>query len=177
MPKQRVVDGGHGVLTDHSIPRGAKSGSRTPNWKLRVWPGYESGRRELGLAYAEVSLRTQNRQQRDAAIELLEAAAPDPEVMVRLGYLLEQKGDVTRAAQLYRDGSRLQPNAVTALVNLGAIEGRRGNYGSAISLWRRALVANPAQPEAARNLSLLLRALGRTSEAAQVETTLRAFEE
>jgi Flp pilus assembly protein TadD len=97
--------------------------------------------------------------------------------MVRLGYLLEQKGDVTRAAQLYRDGSRLQPNAVTALVNLGAIEGRRGNYGSAISLWRRALVANPAQPEAARNLSLLLRALGRTSEAAQVETTLRAFEE
>jgi hypothetical protein len=177
MPKQRVVDGGHGVLTDHSIPRGAKSGSRTPNWKLRVWPGYESGRRELGLAYAEVSLRTQNRQQRDAAIELLEAAAPDPEVMVRLGYLLEQKGDVTRAAQLYRDGSRLQPNAVTALVNLGAIEGRRGNYDSAITLWRRALVANPAQPEAARNLSLLLRALGRTSEAAQVETTLRAFEE
>jgi Flp pilus assembly protein TadD len=148
-----------------------------PNWTLRAWPGYESGSRELGLAYAEVSLRTQNRQQRDAALELLETAAPDPEVMVRLGYLLEQTGDVTRAAELYRNGSRLQPNAVTALVNLGAIEGRRGNYEAAITLWRRALVANPAQPEAARNLSLLLRALGRPSEAAQVEATLRAFEQ
>lgn len=177
MPKKRVVDGGHGVLTDHSIPRRAGPDTGAPGWTLRAWPGYESGSRELGLAYAEVSLRTRNAGQHKTAVNLLNMAAPDSEVLVRLAYFAEQKGDMSHAAELYRKSLRMQPYMVTALVNLGAIQARQGAYDEAISLWRRALLANPAQPEAARNLSMLLRALGRSSEADQVDAALRKFGE
>lgn len=177
MPKAGVVDGGHGVLTDHSIPRRVGSPAATPGAVLRAWPGYGSSRRELGLAYAEVSIRTGDGRQRTAALELLSPERADAEVLVRLAHLLQQRGEHSRAAEMYRRGLRLQPNAVTALVNLGAIEARQGAYETAISLWHRALEANPAQPEAARNLLTLLRALGRRNEASQVEATLRTFGE
>lgn len=172
-----MVDGGHGVLTDHSIPRRVGSPAETPRVELRPWPGYESSGRELGLAYAEVSSRTGDDRQRQAALELLTKERPDAEVLVRLAHLLQQKGEHSRAAEMYRQGLALQPNAVTALVNLGVLEARQGRYQTAITLWRRALEANPAQPEAVRNLSTLLRALGRQSEAAQMEATSRTFGE
>jgi tetratricopeptide (TPR) repeat protein len=175
MPKKPVVDGGHGVLTDHSIPRRAASPEETPATTLRPWRGYESSRRELGLAYAEVSIRTGSDRQRETALEMLNIENADAEVLVRLAHLVQQKGEHSRAAELYRRALRLKPGVVTALVNLGAYEARQGAYETAISLWRRALEANPAQSEAARNLSTLLNALGRRSEAAQVETTLRTF--
>ena len=172
-----MVDGGHGVLTDHSIPRRVGSPAETPRVELRPWPGYESSGRELGLAYAEVSIRTGDDRQRQAALELLTKERPDAEVLVRLAHLLQQKGEHSRAAEMYRQGLALQPNAVTALVNLGVLEARQGRYQTAITLWRRALEANPAQPEAVRNLSTLLKALGRQSEAAQMEATLHTFGE
>jgi tetratricopeptide (TPR) repeat protein len=177
MPKAKVVDGGHGVLTDHSIPRRIGSGKVSAGWELKPWPGYESSRRELGLAYAEVSVRTRNDRQQKAAVELLDAENADAEVLLRRAYLNQQKGDQSGAAELYRRALRLQPHAITALVNLGAMEAGQGNYDAAISLWRRALSANPAQPEAGRNLATLLRALGRQTEAAQIEANLRAFGE
>ncbi len=175
MPKKQVVDGGHGVLTDHSIPRRPGSEKTASGWALRPWPGYEGADRELGLAYAEASVQTQNRQQRETAVTLLAATAPDAEVLLKLAYLVEQRGELQRASELYRRVLTLQPHSMLALVNLGGIEGRRGNYGQAVRLWRKALEINPGQPEAGRNLALLLRALGRTSEAANVETSFRQF--
>lgn len=177
MPKAKVVDGGHGVLTDHSIPRRPGAAKPVPAWELRPWQGYESGNRELGLAYAEVGARTGNSRQLEAALKLLSMDADDPTVLVRLAHLSQQKGDKVRAAELYRKGLRLQPYDITALVNLGALEAEQGNYQAALSLWRRALSANPAQPEAARNMATLLRALDRHKEAAQVEAQLRRFGE
>ena len=148
-----------------------------PSWELRPFPGYESSNRELGLAYAEVGDRTGNRRQHDAVQKLLAVDLDDPAVLMRLAHLAQQAGDKARAAELYRKGLQLQPYDITALVNLGGLEAGDGNYGAALSLWRRALSANPAQPEAARNVITLLRALGRTEEAARVEAQLRSFGE
>ena len=58
MPRGPVVGGGHGVLTDHSIPRRASSPESLPPrdvWKLQPFSKADAGARELGLAYAEIS--------------------------------------------------------------------------------------------------------------------------
>ena len=174
MPRERVVDGGHGVLTDHSIPKTARKLAVEPanGWKLEPFLGAGAAR-ELGLAYAEVGLRTRDRVQQDEAMRLLSSIAVDPEVAVRLGDLLQRKGQTSRAGQLYL----LAPNSIVALVNLGGIYGSRGEYDKAIRLWRSALEKNPGQREASLNLARTLRALGLSAEAAKVEAAMRRFED
>jgi len=58
------------------------------------------GLRELGLAYAEVGLRTGDRRQQEEAIRLLSRVNPDADVALRLADSLQRRGDVARAAQL-----------------------------------------------------------------------------
>ena len=176
MPRARALDGGHGVLTDHGIPKKpgpAVAVSRA--WKLEPFLGSGS-LRETGLAYAEVGLRTGSRQQQDEAIRLLSQVPADSAVAVRLGDLLQRQGQLARAEQLYRTAIG-QPSApLAALVNLGAILGSRGEHDEAIRLWRAALEKDPGQREASVNLARLLRALGRVDEAARVEHDLHRFD-
>ena len=106
-------------------------------------------------------------------MRLLSSIAVDPEVAVRLGDLLQRKGQTSRAGQLYL----LAPNSIVALVNLGGIYGSRGEYDKAIRLWRSALEKNPGQREASLNLARTLRALGLSAEAAKVEAAMRRFED
>lgn len=167
MPRTRAVDGGHGVLTDHSIPRkpaAAGVGSLKP-WRLTAFKGFDGDPRSLGLAYAEVGLRTQNRQQLNEAVRLLNMSARDGEVMARLADLYFRQGNRTRAFHLYTDAHRADPGSMAVLVNLGIIEAERGNAERAISLWLSALERNPGLMEAATNLEILLKALDRTREA------------
>lgn len=170
MPKRRVADGGHGVLTDHSIPRKPGKSGSIVSQQLEPWPGFEAGVRELGLAYAETGLQPRK------ALGLLSSAPPDAAVLLRIAWLHEQSGDYDRAAESYRRALLLQPAAVFALVNLGSIEARAGRYAEAISLWQRALAANPGQLEAAKNLIALLRSLHRPLEADRVADAMRYFE-
>ncbi|MEO8126091.1 MAG: multiheme c-type cytochrome [Bryobacteraceae bacterium] len=174
MPRARVVDGGHGILTDHSIPKRPRkiAFEGAGVWKLEPFLGGGEAR-ELGLAYAEVGLRTGDRRQQDEAIRLLSSISVDPEVAVRLGDLLQRKGNTARAEQLYA----LAPNSIAALVNLGGIYGARGEYSKAIKLWRSALEKNPGQREASLNLALTLRSLGLADDAAKVEASMRRFQD
>jgi len=174
MPRERVVDGGHGVLTDHSIPKRARKVAFEPAgvWKLEPFLGGGEAR-ELGLAYAEVGLRTGDRRQQHEAIRLLSSVVVDPEVAVRLGDLLQRKGYTARAEQLYAQAL----NSVVSLVNLGGMYGSRGEYRKAIQLWRAALEKNPGQREASLNLAMALRALGLSDEAAKVEAGMQRFQD
>ena len=160
MPKSPAADAGHGVFTDHSIPRvPAQPQTKTaPSWQLRGFSTADAGDRELGIAYAEVGVRTGNRQQQAEAIRLLTAAPQDAEVEVRLGDLEERAGAPDRALALYRSALRKDPNAVVALVNLGRLYGSQGFLDQAITLWREALKRNPCLTEAAANLQIALRA-------------------
>jgi hypothetical protein len=160
MPKARASDAGHGVFTDHSIPRlpnpdlprGAKS------WNLVGFTPADEGGRELGLAYAEIGVRTGDRRQQAEAIRLLTAAPQDVEVEVRLADLQERAGNPDRALTLYREALRQDPNSVLALVNLGRLYGSAGLLDRAIALWQEALKRNPCLPEAGANLQIALTA-------------------
>ena len=77
MPKSRAADAGHGVFTDHSIPRvpGRARARPAASWNLRGFSAADAGDRELGLAYAEIGVRTSNRRQQAEAIRLLTCRA------------------------------------------------------------------------------------------------------
>ncbi|MGH9722888.1 MAG: cytochrome c3 family protein, partial [Bryobacteraceae bacterium] len=137
MPKGRVVDGGHGVLTDHSIPRrAARIAFEQPTpWRLAGFSRADAGDRELGLAYAEVFLRTGDRRQRDEALRLLESAPPGPAVELRLGDLYQRTGQIARAETLYRSVLKQDANNVVALVNLAGVVASRGRLDDAILMW------------------------------------------
>jgi tetratricopeptide (TPR) repeat protein len=185
MPKNPAADAGHGVFTDHAIPRRptaqaarARNESST-SWILRAWRAADAGDRELGLAYAEAGVRTGDRRQQAEAIRLLSGAAQadgaqDGEVQVRLADLLERAGNPARAMELYRAALRQDPNAVVALVNLGRLYGSSGRLDEAIALWREALKRNPCQVEAGANLQIALRAKG---DVAGLEVIRRSQEE
>jgi hypothetical protein len=167
MPKHRVVDGGHGVLTDHSIPRGeGATRPRVPSsWRLRAFRGFSADARSLGLAYAEVSRKTGEPKQAAEAMRLLKGVTPDADVLVELAYIRERNGEIGRAAELYQEVLRLDPNSMTAMVNLGTIYGTAGELQDAIVLWGEALKRNPCQPEAAENLTQAYAAVGERTRA------------
>jgi hypothetical protein len=160
MPKSRAADAGHGVFTDHSIPRVPGLARTQPgaSWNLRDFHAADAGGRELGLAYAEIGVRTGSRRQQAEAIRLLTAAPQDAEVQVRLADLQERAGNSARALALYQAALRKDPNAVVALVNLGRLYGSSGLLDQAIALWREALKRNPCLAEAGANLQIALRA-------------------
>jgi hypothetical protein len=171
MPKSSAADAGHGVFTDHSIPRVA---SRTrvktaPSWQPAGFSAADSGARELGLAYADAGARSGDRRQQAEAIRLLTGVPEDVEVQVRLGDLLERAGSADRAIALYRSALRKDPNAVAALVNLGRLYGSQGHLDEAIALWREALKQNPCLFEAGANLQVALRAKNDVSGADAVK--------
>ncbi len=183
MPKSPAVDAGHGVFTDHTIPRnparkpegqtGRARAQSAASWKLRGWSAADAGDRELGLAYAEAGVRTGDRRQQAEAIRLLTGAVQDPEVQVRLADLQERAGNPAGALALYRAALRQDPNAVVALVNLGRLYGSSGHLDEAIVLWREALKRNPCGAEAGGNLQIALRAKG---DEAGVEAVRRSQE-
>jgi hypothetical protein len=163
MPKSPAADAGHGVFTDHSIPRVPRSpqsvrAKSAASWTLRGFTAADAGDRELGLAYAEIGVRTGDRRQQAEAIRLLTSAPQDGESQVRLGDLQERAGNFTRALELYQAALRQDPNLVVALVNLGSLYGSNGLLDQAITLWREALKRNPCLVEAGANLQIALRA-------------------
>ncbi len=176
MPKSAASDAGHGVFTDHSIPRIAAHASKRAEalaWRLRGFSAADSGDRELGLAYAEIGVRTGNLEEQAEARRLLRAAAPDAERDVRLADLEERVGDVGRAVTLYQEAMRQDSNLVVPLVNLGRLYGSRGFLDQAMTLWRRALGHDPCLAEAGGNLAIALRAKG---DATGVEEVRRGQE-
>ncbi|MGH9675403.1 MAG: hypothetical protein ACRD44_19705, partial [Bryobacteraceae bacterium] len=176
MPKGRVIDGGHGVLTDHSIPRGTHPiafESAAP-WRLVEFLSGDSGAREIGLAYAEVFLKTRDRRQRDEAIRRLEGVPRDAEVAVRLADLYQRIGRHALAEELYRAALAREPSNRIALVNLAGIVASRGRLMDAIVMWRNALKQNPCLNEASINLVTALSALGDRLAAEAVRQARRA---
>jgi predicted CXXCH cytochrome family protein len=179
MPKSPAADAGHGVFTDHSIPRtpaarAGRAGAQTAaSWTLRGFSAADTGDRELGLAYAEAGVRTGDRRQQAEAIRLLTAAPQDAEVQVRLADLHERTGNPGRALTLYQAALRQDPNAVVALVNLGRLYGSSGLLDQAIVLWSEALKRNPCLAEAGTNLQI---ALGAKNDTAGREAVRRSQE-
>jgi tetratricopeptide (TPR) repeat protein len=168
MPRGHAVGGGHGVLTDHSIPRHPSqvAPASQANWKLQPFLPADAGQRELGLAYAEIAARTGDARQIREALRLLSAAEQDPQMQLRLADLYQRSNDPQRAATLYRSILQKAPASVVALVNLANAYAAAGNLSDAIPLWREALRLQPCQTEAAQNLRTAYQATKQTKELA-----------
>ncbi len=146
MPKAAAVDAGHGVFTDHSIPRVPRHAAQHAGQKHLVAFLGAADDRAWGIAYAEAG-------DGRARQHLLRAQPADAQVLLRLAV---SEPDARRAASQYQSVLREDPGNVTALVNLGVFYARAGGTEEAAKLWRRALDANPAIEGAAVNLSQVL---------------------
>jgi hypothetical protein len=152
MPKRKVVDVNHGVLTDHSIPRIPTGITVTKNhWTLAPFSAENKGDRELGLAYATLFLRTGDPRQESEAMRLLSAAPLDLEVQFALANLSERRGNFSRAFSLYQSGNPA-PGFAPALIDLGVYFGVNGKVKDAITIWRGVLKQNLCAEEAGINL-------------------------
>ena len=159
----------HASLTDHTIPRTASNQpvqAVPPDARLAAFGGATASDRDLGLAYASLALRDNNRTQGLRAIALLEKADPAGfKVLTQLAQLLERAGQQQRACDLYERAVQLDPAPVAAAVNLGSCYASRGQVERAIPLWQAALLRNPALEAARLNLAVALYRTGDTPAA------------
>jgi Flp pilus assembly protein TadD len=161
------------MVTDHRIVRVERTDLvAAPSTGRLLEFGTEQPRaRELGLAYGEVASRG-NVFAAQEATRLLEEALPlhedDPDVLTRLGYLHQMRGDLQGAERLYDRAWQVDPNTAVTAANLGVLYARRGELGRALELWRNAFSRNPQLTELGLNLANGLCAAGDASGAREV---------
>jgi hypothetical protein len=161
MPKAQSLEAEHSVFTDHSIPRGARGrpvstetdsdGELVSFWGDKVEP------RELGLAYAQLGVRSQDTKRVVRAVELLKAAETqgqvDASVLVQLGYASDQLGKSEEAISYYKRATQQDPTQTVASVNLANHLAMKGQHREAIALWEDALARNPGLESARINMA------------------------
>jgi len=89
----------------------------------------------------------------------------DPEILLGLGWGLEERGDIAGADACYCQALRGDPFHVPALVGLGRVRLRQGRAANAAALLREAVGLEPDMPEIRNNLGTALAAQGRHDEA------------
>jgi tetratricopeptide (TPR) repeat protein len=84
------------------------------------------------------------------------AAAQQPSAVAsfRAGVALQQRGELERAAEAYRQAIEAEPEYAEAHANLGAVLARLGQYDQAVLSYDRALRINPQLNAARLNLGL-----------------------
>jgi hypothetical protein len=161
MPRVDSADIGHTVVTDHRILRRRQEDRPLPS---SVGPLVQFGTqspdaRDLGLAYGEVALRGDAVAAAEA-LRLLEQVrrerAPDADVLTRLGYLRQARGELDIAEKLYEEALAIDPSRAVVAANLGVFYVRRGALSRAIDLWRSAFENNPQLSDIGVNLGRAL---------------------
>jgi tetratricopeptide (TPR) repeat protein len=109
------------------------------------------------------------------AATTLAAPAQDPSALAsfRAGVAAQQRGELERAAEAYRQAIEVEPRYAEAHANLGAVLARLGQYDQAVLCYERALLINPQLNAARLNLGLAHYRAG--ALAAAVETFKAAY--
>lgn len=155
MPKAKVIDAGHSVLTDHSIHRHPSVRKAAPTGELVLFGGGRPSARAIGLAYANLAVRTGDRRHLEKAIPFLRNAdTKDAPVLTQLARWEELGGRAGAAVALYEAALRDDPHRIVAAVNLGSIAARQGDLERAIGLWKAVFDRDPATTEAGINLAI-----------------------
>jgi predicted CXXCH cytochrome family protein len=176
MPRMESADISHTVVTDHRIVRQRSVETPRPSTVGRLipfgaLPSGPSGPRELGLAYGEVALRGEAFAAAEAARLLEEARRENPadaDVLTRLGYLYQARGDLVRAEQAYAEALKVDPRRAVVAGNVGVFAARRGLLTRALALWRPAFETHPHLSEIGLNISRGLCAEGDAAGATAV---------
>ncbi|MDX6711183.1 MAG: hypothetical protein QOH96_2199, partial [Blastocatellia bacterium] len=172
MKKTPKGDIGHIALTDHRILRRPLKQVIEPAPAQNLIPfNLENANspRELGLAYAELALRTRNSRHSSEAFRLLNGVLPtypkDAEVLTRLAYLYQERGERDRARPLYEAAIQEDSHQMVAVVNLGAIYTWDNQIDRAIKLWSEALNYDPGSSAAGVDLAVVFCARGNREQA------------
>jgi Tfp pilus assembly protein PilF len=173
MPRLESADIGHTVVTDHRIPRVRQADRpRTREVRRLVQFGKATpDARDLGLAYGQVALRGDAFAKRES-LRLLESAQQqhpdDPEVLTRLGFLYQSRGNLDTAQKYYERAFKLDPDRAVVANNLGVFYSRGGMLTRSLELWRNVVDKNPHLSEIGVNLGVGLCAVGDTEAAKAV---------
>ncbi|MEO8130279.1 MAG: multiheme c-type cytochrome, partial [Bryobacteraceae bacterium] len=176
MPRTPAVTVQHAAFTNHSIPRRPQTPDEPqPSASLLApFPGFASTGRELGLAYATVAIRDNDRAWGMRAFDLLREAnanAPDDiKVSSRLAQLYDRMGQEQTACGFYGRIVAADATQNAAAVNLGICLAKDGNLEESIRLWKGALQRSPALESARVNLAV---AQYRKGDAAAARASLR----
>ena len=172
MPRIDSADIGHTMVTDHRIVRTRRTESPAAgSGRLVEFGRREPRARELGLAYGEMALRGDARAASEAfqrLQEMLPSADDDPDLLIRLAYLYQIRGDLEHAETLYDRALKEDAGRAVAAANLGVLYARRGLLMRAIELWRPAFDKNPQLSDLGVNLANGLCAAGNAAAARQV---------
>ncbi len=179
MPRNPPSDVEHVVFTDHSIrrrPSSSRGASAPPRAEAALAPfgGGEANTRDLGLAYAMVGLREDNKIYLERAFELLgktvAAGGADAVALAYLAQFYRDRKDDAHALPLYEQAWSMEPPQAAVYAALGAYWLQLGNRDQAILFWNHALAMNPALLLVRVNLARALLRDGRRNEA---QATLR----
>ena len=80
---------------------------------------------------------------------MMNDAMDDRDGLLRKATALHRRGDLSAAADCYREVLQLQPNHTGARHYLGVIAYQRGQYNQAVELIGNAITLDPCQPPAA----------------------------
>jgi tetratricopeptide repeat protein len=178
MPKAQSLEAEHSVFTDHSIQRlmrvppvATETGAESE--LISFW-GDKAEPRELGLAYAQLGVRLQDKKRVVRAVELLKVAEAqgqaDGPALLQLGYASDQLGKSEEAISYYRRARQQDPSQTVGSVNLANHLAMKGQIREAIVLWEEALSRNPALESARINIATAYLQQG---DARSAERTLR----
>jgi tetratricopeptide (TPR) repeat protein len=95
---------------------------------------------------------------------------------LREGAAAQQRGDLNRAAEAYRQAIEIDPQFAEAYANLGAVLARQGKYKEAVASYERALTINPKLTAARLNLGLAHYRAGALAAAAEAFRAVHAAE-
>ena len=185
MPTREPTDISHEQATNHNIqrrPATTPSALRLRNLaetdELLPVGNVSAGDRELGLAYAELVERGNQRAGEKAFRLLLKAekdGANDVQIHTQLGVLEQMSGDKVSARKEYEDALIETPFDSTALGNLAVLNATSGRTADAINLLQRVVDADPSQMAAGLNLAFIQCKVGDKKRALEILTGLSRF--
>jgi hypothetical protein len=181
MPRTGAENISHVAWTDHRIlkhPEAPEAAAR-PNSGDTLIPVFspDATERDVALAYYK-SLLEGNVALQQKAFERLEAIKPqlsaDNDALVALGVMVEGRGDLKQAQDLFQEVLKRDPMNLIAISNLGTLLAKSGDLQAAISLWRPAFERNEDVIGLAKNLARVECAAGDAAAAhATLEKTLQ----
>ena len=184
MARASSTDIAHEQVTDHLIRARltTRPGPRPSSGELEPVGPPDTSDRDVGLAYAEMSLRGD----RDAAARAMtvlrqeeqktHGAPEDAELHSRLGFLDQVNGDIAAATDEYDQALKANPYDALALGNMALIKAGRHEYAEAERLWKLSFDYDPVQTGAGMNLAIVACQTGNRAEALSTLDRLLLFD-
>jgi cytochrome c-type biogenesis protein CcmH len=94
------------------------------------------------------------------------ASLPSADVYLGLATCLGQRNDLAGAERALAEAQRIEPDNPSVIANIGLLQASKGDYGSAIRSFNKALDADPGLHEARFRLAVTYAKAGRRAEAA-----------